>query len=120
MCGHELLQFFLTAGFRFGEMSIFHRHIHSNGTGPILFSIANMMQPGIFEPEHMEQFKSKGVSFFLTVPNNDINVKEAFNMMVIAVEQMAEEFDCDVLNEKRQRLTTDEYRIYQERLLRYI
>ena len=118
--GHELLQFFLTAGFRFGEMSIFHRHLHSDGTGPILFSIANMMQPGIFEPENMEQFQSEGVSFFLTVPNDDINVKEAFNMMVIAVEQMAEEFDCEVLNDKRQLLTTDEYRVYQERLLRYI
>ncbi|WP_019613797.1 cell division protein ZipA [Psychromonas ossibalaenae] len=118
--GHELLQFFLTAGFRFGEMSIFHRHLHSDGTGPVLFSIANMMAPGIFEPEHMEQFNSEGVSFFLTVPNNEINVKEAFDMMLTAVEQMAEEFNCLVLNAEREPLTEQQFRNYHERLLHYI
>jgi len=118
--GHELLQFFLTAGFRFGEMSIFHRHLHSDGTGPVLFSIANMMAPGTFDPENMEQFSSQGVSFFLTVPNNEIDIKKAFDMMFVAIEQMAEEFHCDVLNEQRERLTAEIYRNYHERLLRYI
>ena len=118
--GHELLQFFLTAGFRFGEMSIFHRHENSDGTGPILFSIANMMKPGIFDLDEMEQFSSEGVSFFLTVPNDKINVKKAFDMMLVAVEQMAEEFDCVVLNENRLPLTKKEFISYHERLLRYI
>lgn len=118
--GHELLQFFLTAGFRFGEMSIFHRHQHSDGTGPVLFSIANMMKPGVFDPENMEQFHSEGVTFFLTAPNNEINIKEAFDMMVVAVEQMAEEFDCVVLNGARKPLTEEQYRDYHRRLSRYI
>ncbi len=118
--GHELLQFFLTAGFRFGDMSIFHRHLHSDGTGPVLFSIANMMKPGVFDPENMEQFCSEGVTFFLTAPNNEINIKEAFDMMVVAVEQMAEEFDCVVLNGERQPLTEAQYREYHKRLSRYI
>lgn len=118
--GHELLQFLLTAGFRFGEMSIFHRHLHSDGTGPILFSVANMMAPGVFDPEKMEQFRSQGVSFFLTVPNKKINIKEAFDMMLVAVEQMTEEFDCLVLNAEREPLTEQQFRNYHERLLRYI
>lgn len=118
--GHELLQFFLTAGFRFGEMSIFHRHLHSDGTGPILFSIANMMTPGVFNPEEMEQFRSQGVSFFLTAPNDEINIKEAFDMMLVAVEQMAEEFDCVVLNAEREPMTEAQFRDYHKRLLRYI
>jgi len=118
--GHELLQFLLTAGFRFGEMSIFHRHLHSDGTGPILFSVANMMAPGVFDPEKMEQFRSQGVSFFLTVPNKKINIKEAFDMMLVAVEQMTEEFDCLVLNAEREPLTEQQFRNYHERLLRHI
>ena len=117
--GHELLQFFLTAGFRFGDMSIFHRHENSDGTGPILFSIANMMQPGTFDLDKMEQFSSQGVSFFLSAPNEDINIKKAFDMMLLAVEQMAEEFDCVVLNEQRTPLTEQEFRNYHQRLLRY-
>jgi cell division protein ZipA len=117
--GHELLQFFLTAGFRFGEMSIFHRHENSDGTGPVLFSIANMMQPGTFDLDKMEQFSSQGVSFFLSAPNDNINIKKAFDMMLLAVEQMAEEFDCVVLNEQRTPLTEQEFRNYHKRLLRY-
>ncbi|MEI6896148.1 MAG: cell division protein ZipA [Psychromonas sp.] len=118
--GHELLQFFLTSGFRFGEMSIFHRHENPDGTGPVLFSIANMMAPGVFDPEYMEQFKSEGVSFFLTAPNKDINIKSSFDLMLRAVEQMAEEFDCEVLNADRKRMTEEQFIEYNSRLLHYI
>lgn len=118
--GHELLQFFLTSGFRFGDMSIFHRHEHSDGTGPILFSLANMMAPGIFDPDCMEQFKSEGVSFFLTAPNEKINIKDSFDMMLRAVEQMAEEFDCVVLNAEREKMTTEQFINYNNRLSNYI
>lgn len=118
--GHTLLQFFLTAGFRFGKMNIFHRHLHSDGTGPILFSIANMMAPGVFHPTKMKQLHSEGVSFFLTAPNDDINIKEAFDMMLVAVQQMADEFDCIVLNADREPMTEEQFREYHQRLLHYI
>lgn len=118
--GHELLQFFLTSGFRHGEMSIFHRHEHSDGTGPVLFSIANMMAPGVFDTDNMEQFRSEGVSFFLTAPNKDINVKASFDLMLRAVEQMAEEFDCEVLNEQREKMTTEQFIEYNNRLMHYM
>jgi len=117
--GHELLQYFLTSGFRIGEMSIFHRHVHSDGTGAILFSIANMMAPGTFDVDHMEQLKSEGVSFFFRAPNDEIEVKKAFDMMLVAVEIMAEEFDCDVLNGKRELFTEKEFFEYQDCLAHY-
>ena len=117
--GHELLQYFLTSGFRYGDMSIFHRHEHSDGTGPVLFSLANMMSPGVFDLDTMEQFKSEGVSFFLTAPNDEINVTEAFKMMLTAVEIMAEEFDCIVLNGNREELTESQFIEYQDRLAKY-
>lgn len=117
--GHELLQYFLTSGFRFGEMSIFHRHEHSDGTGPVLFSIANMMAPGVFDLDTIEQFKSEGVSFFLTAPNDEINISESFKMMLTAVEIMAEEFDCIVLNGGREVFTEKQFFEYQDRLAKY-
>ncbi len=119
LCGHELLQYFLTSGFRFGEMSIFHRHEHSDGTGPILFSIANMMMPGTFDLDSIEQFKSEGVSFFLTAPNEEINIKASFKMMLTAVEIMAEDFDCIVLNSQRKEFTEEQFIGYQNRLAKY-
>ncbi|MEJ6077677.1 cell division protein ZipA [Vibrio sp. 1-Bac 57] len=117
--GHELLQFFLTSGFRYGDMNIFHRHEHSDGTGEILFSIANMMAPGTFDLDYMEQFNSPGISFFFTAPNDKISVNKSFDMMLRAVEQAAEEFDCEVLNEKREKFTPEQFMEYRQRLQQY-
>ena len=117
--GHELLQFFLTSGFRYGHMNIFHRHENSDGTGEVLFSIANMMSPGTFDLDSMEQFQSKGISFFLTAPNNKVDIKKAFDLMLRAVVQIADEFHCDVLNEERGILTEAQFIEYRSRLLQY-
>jgi len=117
--GHELLQFFLTSGFRYGDMNIFHRHEHSDGTGEVLFSIANMMAPGTFDLDYMEQFNSPGISFFFTAPNDKISVNKSFDMMLRAVEQAAEEFDCEVLNEKREKFTPEQFMEYRQRLQQY-
>ena len=117
--GHTLLQFFLTSGFRYGAMNIFHRHENSDGTGEVLFSIANMMAPGTFDLDTMERFNSEGISFFLTAPNNKISVKKSFEMMLRAVEQIAEEFECDVLNEQRESLTEKQFIEYRNRLQQY-
>jgi len=117
--GHELLQFFLTSGFRYGDMNIFHRHEHSDGTGEVLFSIANMMAPGTFDLDCMEQFNSPGISFFFTAPNDKISVHKSFDMMLRAVEQAAEEFDCEVLNEKREKFTPEQFMEYRQRLQQY-
>jgi len=117
--GHELLQFFLTSGFRFGARSIFHRHEHADGTGEVLFSIANMMAPGTFDLDSMEQFHSVGISFFLIAPNEKISINESFEMMLRAVEQIAEEFDCDVLNADRELLTKAQFIEYRHRLQQY-
>ncbi len=117
--GHELLQFFLTSGFRYGDMNIFHRHEHSDGTGEVLFSIANMMAPGTFDLDYMEQFNSPGISFFFTAPNDKISVHKSFDMMLRAVEQAAEEFDCEVLNEKREKFTPEQFMEYRQRLQQY-
>lgn len=117
--GHELLQFFLTSGFRFGAMNIFHRHENSDGTGEVLFSIANMMAPGTFDLDLMEQFNSQGISFFLTAPNPKISIKKSFELMLRAVEQLADEFDCDVLNEHREPLTEKQFIEYRNKLQQY-
>lgn len=117
--GHELLEYFVTSGFRFGERDIFHRHLDSDGTGPILFSIANMVEPGVFDPDRMAQLVCGGVSFFVVAPNPEINIKAAFDMMLTAVQQMTEEFDCVVLNAQREPLTEQQFRDDHKRLMRY-
>ncbi|ROQ30025.1 cell division protein ZipA [Gallaecimonas pentaromativorans] len=110
--GAELLPLLLTLGMRFGEMDIFHRHKESSGRGPVLFSMANMVNPGTFDVDNMEQFNTRGVALFMTLPNAGDAMK-AFAMMLSAAQKMAEEFGCQVLDGDRNLVTQQTVQHYQ-------
>lgn len=100
-------------GFQFGEYQIFHRHI-DNATSPILFSVANMMQPGVFDLAKLEQLNTVGLVFFMQLPsagNDLVNLR----LMIRTVESFAQAIGGFVLDEQRQ-LFDDEAR--QQYLLR--
>lgn len=55
-------------GLQFGATNIFHM----NSAGPNgfsrLFSLTNQYQPGNFDPEHWDDFTTKGLTLFMSVP----------------------------------------------------
>lgn len=87
-------------GFQFGEYNIFHRHL-DNPTSPVLFSVANMMQPGVFDINNMDQFATVGLVFFMHLPsagNDLVNVR----LMIKTVESFAQSVGGFVLNDQQQ------------------
>ena len=116
--GAELLPQLLTLGFKFGEMDIFHRHEDSAGTGPVLFSLANMLNPGTFDVDHMESFQTPGVTLFLALPNEG-DAAQSFNMMLNAAQKLAREMGGQVLDDTRSVLNNQKIRHYQERIREY-
>ncbi|WP_341501482.1 cell division protein ZipA [Gallaecimonas sp. GXIMD4217] len=113
--GAELLPELLSMGFKFGEMKIFHRHKDANGRGPVLFSLANLVNPGTFELDDMEQFSTQGVALFMTLPNEGEAMK-AFAMMLAAAQKLAEEFGCQVLDGDRNLVSTQTVQHYQSKI----
>src|SRR5690606_34146698 len=82
LAGKEMLQVLLKQGMRLGNMSIFHRHADSNGNGPIMFSMANMVKPGTFDMAQMDDFSTPGVSLFLQLPGRHKSFMQSFEHML--------------------------------------
>jgi cell division protein ZipA len=104
MFGAALLPSLLTLGLKYGEMNIFHRHEDNAGKGKVTFSLANIMNPGSFDLDSMETFATRGVSLFMTLPNAG-DPFYVFEQMLNAAKQLAQEFNAQVLDDKRNVMT---------------
>ncbi|MFB1037492.1 MAG: cell division protein ZipA, partial [Sinobacterium sp.] len=113
--GSALLPMLLTLGFKFGEQDIFHRHLNSNGKGPVLFSLANMFKPGNFDIDNLENFTTHGISLFMILPIEG-EPHQVFNMMHNAARKIAEEFSAQIYDGKRTLLTKQSLQQYVEKI----
>ncbi len=113
--GVELNHCFIEHDLRFGEHKIFHRYADASGQGTVLFSVANALNPGTFDPDRMDQFSTPGISLFMTLPGN-FNPQAAYRAMFDLAQMLAKELNGDVLDGQRKPLT-DETRAHHQAVL---
>lgn len=102
--GDDILQILLACDLRFGDMNFFHRHEFEAGRGAIQFSVADMMQPGVFDIDTMSDMTTPGLVFFLTLPGPE-DMMQAYDYMLETAQTVARNLGADVLDESRSVLT---------------
>lgn len=112
------------AGAHHGQYDIFHRsEPGAAGRPALLFSIANMVEPGYFDLDAMDENRYRGVTLFAVLPGPLPGI-QTFHEMLGLAHRIAEELEGDVLDEARnpfsvQRATHIEEQIVEfERLRR--
>ena len=102
--GTDILETLLACDLRFGDMDFFHRHERASGRGPIDFSVANMMKPGVFDIDNMEPLQTRGLMFFVTLPG-PVDMLKAFDYMYETVKVVAKSLGGDIQDETRSVIT---------------
>jgi len=99
--GVNILNATTTVGFRFGDMNIFHHHgVEGLMADQPLFSLANMYEPGYFELEQMETYKTKGLALFMQLPSPVDNVA-AFDLMQETVMRLTDMLQGEIWSSKQ-------------------
>ena len=102
--GPELMDAADICGLRPGRMDIFHCLDEFDHDTRIYFSMANMVKPGTFPFDGMEDFSTPGLMLFAQLDGRpeDITILEE---MIATARKLASELDGEVLDETRRPLT---------------
>jgi cell division protein ZipA len=116
--GPALLEILEQLGLVYGDMRIFHHY----GIGDMkaerpLFHLANMVEPGSFEPDRMQELTTPGVSLFMQLPT-PLDASVVFELMYNTACRLAEELGGRVVSHDREPLSGEKLEALRTRLQR--
>ncbi len=113
--GDDLMHALITAGLKFGDMNIFHQRLGKDKHSPVIFSVANILNPGTFDLNTMDSFTTVGISFFLALPS-PINNLDALEKMLASAEQIRSALDGELKDDSRNGMTAQTIEHYRQRV----
>ncbi|RFA27739.1 cell division protein ZipA [Alkalilimnicola ehrlichii] len=116
--GDELWAAMEAVGLEHGEYDIFHHYIDLNGKPCSMFSVANMLEPGWFDRELIDEIRSPGLALFLQLPA-PFEGQEAFDEMLATARALAEHLNATLLDGRRCNLTQQAIEHIREELREY-
>ena len=115
--GQALVEALASQGIQYGEMNIFHFHLHLELAS--MFSVVNSVEPGTFDLGNIERFSTPGVTFFMQLPVMIGDVVSNYETMLAKAQAVAEAVNGEVLDERRSVLTRQAIEQTRERLMEY-
>ncbi len=97
-------------GLIFGNMNIFHR---LDSDGKTIFSLANMVEPGNFDPESIHEMTTTGLTMFMQLSNLS-HPADGFDEMLRCAYHMSEMLSADLCNHHRQPITQADAEYYRK------
>jgi cell division protein ZipA len=96
--GSHILAATEAVGLKLGDMKIFHHYgVEGMETEEAIFSLASMYEPGYFELEEMDAYKTKGLLLFMQLPSPIDNVA-AFDLMQEIAMELARSLEGEICN----------------------
>ena len=99
--GAKLVQALENLGFILGVDEMYHRHLDLSVASPVLFSVANLEQPGTFDAYNLVDFSTMGIVLFMQLPSPGNNLAN-LRMMIRAAHTLAEDLQGIVLTEEQE------------------
>lgn len=100
-------------GLRHGEMNIFHFH-HPQYKDAV-FSVANAMEPGVFDLPTMSELETPGITLFCQLPG-PLENEVAFDFMLDKARALAGQLGGHVCDDRRNPLTAQTVSHYHDRI----
>lgn len=94
--GVDLLDAALKSGMVFGDHDIFHRVLDE--TEEVVFSMANLTNPGHFDKRAWNTLETNGVTMFMMLPG-PLNALDAWDALLACSRRVAELLHADLLDE---------------------
>ncbi|WP_035025362.1 cell division protein ZipA [Enterovibrio calviensis] len=116
--GEELINCLEQHGMIFGEMEIYHRHADLAGTGQVLFSAANMFNPGSFPLATIHHFTTPGITLFMTLPCYG-EAEQNFKLMLQTAQQVADQLGGLVTDDNRSMMTPQRLDSYRDKIKQF-
>ena len=113
--GSALVDAIEALGMVYGEMEIFHLY---SDNAP-LFSLINMVKPGIFDMTTIDTLTTPGVSLFIQLPNKQGNGLEAFDTMLNVAQRLNTTLGGSLCDERRNILTHSAIDYTRQQLAEY-
>ena len=114
--GSKLLDLIMACGLRYSRpMGVFHRFETENADSELQFSMINVVKPGTFPIEEMDEFATPGVTFLMPLPGA-VDSSAAFEAMVETAMVVVRHMGGELKDENRSVMTAQTIEFARQRV----